>query len=338
MSESPFLKYKDVLVHDHRASARCLRAIALSMQEYSSETVNADDLAQLSPEHFEAAQALLKVYKEGLSTDREAKNVLREVAKNWPDYRNVPYGLYPFPDPETVFVEDQADLIEHLQPFFGIDLSVVNPEWSGYLTMLGPLEPTEHEYVGQATEDTPWHTRLLHTNWIGFKVEEGRYRLMGDPRYFFLHAGNEHLADPYVEARESLQAHYADQKAAYEAARKKYYESGVLLCPSDLAEHVPLHRVEQMAFVEQIGGVADFMKFPVSSLTLAYAECEKSGITAGYPCSPAGNPFHHVASVPAYHYQSWGADLVMMFYEPVEELVLFGFCWEDTESKERPNY
>lgn len=239
MSESPFLKYKDALVHDHRASARCLRAIVLSMQECSGYTVNAEDLAQLSPEHFEAAQALLKVYKEGLNTDPEAMSVLREVAKNWPDYRNVPHGLYPFPDTETVFVADQADLIEHLQPFFRIDLNVVNPEWSGYLTMLGPLEPTEHEYVGRATEDTPWHSPLLHTNWIGFKVEEGRYRLMGDPRYFFLHADNEHLADPYVEARESLQAHYADQKAAYEAARKKYHESGLLLCPSALAENAP---------------------------------------------------------------------------------------------------
>lgn len=90
-----------------------------------------------------------------------------------------------------------------------------------------------------------------------------------------------------------------------------------------------------MAFVEQIGGVADFLKLPASSLTVGYAQCEKSGITAGYPCSPAGHPFHHVASVPAHHYQSWGADRIMMFYEPVEQLVLFTFYCADSESTAR---
>lgn len=338
MNESPFLQYKDVLVHDRRASARCLRSIVLSMRECSDCSVNADDLAQLTPEHFEAAQALLAVYKDGLANDRAAMEVLREVEKHWPDYRTAPYGLEPFPDPEMIFVPDQAELIEHLQPFFGIDLSTVNREWTGYLTMLGPLEPTEHESVGQATEGTPWHNRLVHTNWIGFKVENGRYRLMGDPRYFFLHAGNEHLADPYVEAREQLVEQYARQKTAYEAARAKYRETGLLFCPSDLAEGVPAHRVEQMAFVEQIGGVADFSKFPASSLTLGYEECGKSGITAGYPCSPAGRVFHHVASVPGYHYQSAGADRVMMFYEPAEGLVLFGFYRRRGDSEDGLSY
>jgi hypothetical protein len=338
MSAPPFLRYKDVLVNDHSASAKCLRSIVLSMRGPYRYAVAADELGQLSPEHFDAAQALLSVYKKGLDKDPEAGDVLREIEQRWPDYRKVPYGLYPFPAPETVFVPDQADLIEHLQPFFGIDLNVVNREWSGYLTMLGPLEPTEHKFVGQATEDTPWHSMLLHTNWIGFKVEEGRYRLMGDPRYFFLHADNEQLGDPYEGARESLLALYADQKAAYEAAKKLYHDSGRLFFPSALAERVPLYDVEPMTFVEQIGGVADFSKFPNSSLSLSYVESEKNGVTAGYPRSPAGRLFHHVASVPAHHYQSWGADLIMMFYEPVEQLVLFTFYWEASEDEGRAGY
>lgn len=333
MSKSPFLRYKDVLVKDHSASAKCLRAIVLSMRGPHRYSVVADDLAQLSPDHFDAAQALLSVFKQGLDEDLQARDVIREVEERWPDFREVPYGLYPFPDPETVFVADQADLLEHLQPFFGIDLSVVNPEWSGYLTMLGPLEPTEHSFVGQATEDTPWHSILLHTNWIGFKVEEGRYRLMGDPRYFFLHEGNEQLGDPYEDARANVLAHYADQKSAYESVRKLYHESGRLFHPAQLAERVPLYDVERMTFIEQIGGAADYSKFPNSSLSLAYERSKKNGITAGYPVSPAGHPFHHVASVPAHHYQSSGADLIMMFYEPVEQLVLFTFYWEPGEDE-----
>jgi len=338
MSESAFLRYKDVLVNDYSASAKCLRSIVLSMRDRDRYVVTADDLGQLSSEHFDAVQALLSAYKIGLDKDPEAGAVLREIEQRWPDYRQVPYGLYPFPDPETVFVPEQAELIEHLQPFFGIDLSVVNPDWSGYLTMLGPMEPTEHQFVGQATEETSWHSPLLHTNWIGFKVEEGRYRLMGDPRYFFLHADNQHLADPYVEARTSLLEMYADQKAAYEAAKKLYQNSGRLFSPSALAENIPLYDVERMTFVEQIGGVADYLKFPISSLSLSYVESEEHGVTAGYPRSPAGHLFHHVASVPAHHYQSWGADLIMMFYEPVEQLVLFTFYWEAREDEGYAGY
>jgi len=104
-----------------------------------------------------------------------------------------------------------------------------------------------------------------------------------------------------------------------------YQETGQLFSPLELAENYPQYDLERMAFVEQIGGVADFSKFPISSLTLGYASIENGGITAGYPISPAGRPFHHVASVPAHHYQYLGADLIMMFYEPEEQLVFFTF-------------
>ena len=52
MTESPFLKYKDVLINDHSASATCLRSILLSMLNPCRYTIGAHDLAQLSPEHF----------------------------------------------------------------------------------------------------------------------------------------------------------------------------------------------------------------------------------------------------------------------------------------------
>lgn len=96
-----------------------------------------------------------------------------------PDYNERPYFLYPFPDPKDVFVPDQAELSQHLHPLFVINLYAVNPEWSGYLFMLSPLEPDEHHLVGDATEDTLYHSKMLQTNWIGFKLENGRYRLMG---------------------------------------------------------------------------------------------------------------------------------------------------------------
>lgn len=50
-------------------------------------------------------------------------------------------AIYPFPGPESVFVSDQADLIEYLQPLSRIDLNVVNRARSECLTMLETMEP-----------------------------------------------------------------------------------------------------------------------------------------------------------------------------------------------------
>lgn len=63
-------------------------------------------------------------------------------------------------------------------------------------------------------------------------------------------------------------------------------------------------------------------------MPLYIAESMNDGITPVYPKSPSGYPFYHVASVPAYYYQQLGADKIIMFYEPIEQLVLFTFHWE----------
>ncbi|WP_300627124.1 hypothetical protein [Pseudomonas sp.] len=186
--------------------------------------------------------------------------------------------------------------------------------------MLSPLEPYE-SLVGEMTEWDGYHGDLLKTNWIGFKVEHGLYRLCGDPRYFFLHEGNAQLADPHPDARADLQRHYAEQHAAFAATAERFKASGLLT----REEGDPLYPVE---FVSQLGGEVDgganwveTVEFPMQIVELD----PDRGDSNVYPLSPAGNRFFHVASVPGWHYRTAGADLIVMFYEPIESLVLFTF-------------
>ncbi|MFJ4348697.1 hypothetical protein [Pseudomonas sp. NPDC089401] len=237
-----------------------------------------------------------------------------------PDYRTPPAGMLPFPDADAVFVPDQLDLAHHLHPLFSLDISQVNPAWSGTLHMLSPLEPAEC-LVGDLTEGSGHHTDLLKTNWIGFQLENGRYRLCGDPRYFFLHPGNAALPDPHPGARADLEQHYAEQHASFAATVDAYRNSGVLARPD-------FDRGQPVEFVDELGGDVDARANWVETVEfpMEYVELDDDeDTTLAYPLSPAGNRFYHVASVPGWHYRSAGADAIVMLYEPVEGLVLFSF-------------
>lgn len=236
------------------------------------------------------------------------------------DFTQIPTGMQPFPANKDVFVADQLELANHLHPLFSVDLSQVNPDWSGVAHMLSPLEPYE-SLVGELTEWDGYHADLLKTNWIGFQLEQGRYRLCGDPRYFFLHEDNAQLADPHPGAREDLERHYVEQHRAFASTVERFNTHGRLA----REEGEPLNAME---FVTQLGGDVDGLANWVESVEFPMQIVELDpdrGDSNVYPSSPAGHRFFHVASVPGWHYRTAGADLIVMFYEPIEGLVLFTF-------------
>ncbi|WP_312935778.1 hypothetical protein [Pseudomonas sp.] len=239
------------------------------------------------------------------------------------EYTQVPQGMSPFPAAEDVFAPDQLELAAHLHPLFSLDIATLNPDWSGVLHMLSPLEPYEG-FVGQHTEQTGLHGDLLKTNWIGFTLENGRYRLCGDPRYFFLHRDNGALHTQFPELTAELQQHYAEQHQSYAATAEAYRASGTL---RRLETYI--RDPEPEAFVSQLGGDADggdnwVQSVPFPKEVISVDGSRRSPSTV-YPLSPAGRRFLHVASVPGWHYRTQGADMIVMFYEPVEGLVLFTF-------------
>ncbi|MGG6351660.1 hypothetical protein [Pseudomonas putida] len=325
MYESPFQTHADLLINGRDASAQYLQSFVLSMHDSNNYKFSAQELSSLSDAHFDIFIELAKNFRdEGRDSD-SFKKVCREMINRRPDYTQEPCGFYMFPEPEHVFVPDQTDLARHLHPLFSIDLSMVNREWSGELHMLCPLEPGEDRQVGFATEHTDYHSALLQTNWIGFKLEGRHYRLMGDPRYFFLHEENAGLSDPYPDTRSELTTCYEDCNSSFEAVREAYRKTGYLLDSYRLHYGESVDSRDRCPFVEQIGGDVDLWTVGMNGMPLYITESEYNGIRVVYPRSPSGHPFHHVATVPTYSYQLGGPEKIIMFYEPIEKLVLFTF-------------
>lgn len=235
--------------------------------------------------------------------------------------------LRPFPAAEDVFAPGQETLAKHLHPLVSIDLAAVRPEWSGWLHLLSPLEPCDG-LVGQYTEDE-FHAPLLRSNWIGFAVEDGRYRLLGDPRYFLLERSLEQTPAELHAERAELERHYEIENRSYQASRDHYREHGRLVRLNRFGSG-PSKDTTPQELLTQLGGVAESgcnweetVEFPL-----------EHGIGAGengedvvWPLSPSGRRFEHVASVPGWHYRHTGADLIVLFYEPVEQLALLTFDW-----------
>ncbi|MGO4262032.1 hypothetical protein [Lysobacter sp. TAB13] len=233
--------------------------------------------------------------------------------------------LRPFPDAGNVFAPGQESLQRHLHPLVSIDLSAVRPQWSGWLHLLSPLEPCDG-LVGQYTEDE-FHGELLRSNWIGFAVEDGRYRLLGDARYFLLERSLEETPPQLRGDRAELEKHYLAEERAYRVSRDYYREHGRLVRLNRFG-NAPSDDTTALDLVERLGGFADAgynweetVEFP-----LEYGQAE--GVEqAVWPLSPSGRRFEHVASVPGWNYRKTGADLIVLFYEPVEQLALLTFDW-----------
>lgn len=233
--------------------------------------------------------------------------------------------LRPFPEPDRIFVPGQESLQRHLHPLVSIDLAAVRPQWSGWLHLLSPLEPHDG-LVGQYTQDE-FHGDLLRSNWIGFAVEDGRYRLLGDPRYFLLERSLEQTPPQLRRDYADLEQHYQKQDRAYRVSRDYYRDHGRLIqlnrfgnAPGDDTTALPL--------ITQLGGTAEAgynwvetVEFPVE-----YGATDDVA-DAVWPLSPSGRRFELVACVPGWNYRSSGADLIVLFYEPVEKLALLTFDW-----------
>lgn len=73
--------------------------------------------------------------------------------------------------------------------------------------MLSPIESSEG-LPGDLSAELGVHNPMLTTNWIGFRVEDGLYKLCGSPRYFFMHPENSQVPEPLPGARAALQQHY----------------------------------------------------------------------------------------------------------------------------------
>ena len=228
--------------------------------------------------------------------------------------------LRPFPDPAAVFAGDVARARRLLHPLVSIELSAVDPAWSGWIHLLSPIEPVE-DYLGAGTER--FHSPYARTNWIGFRLDaDDRYEFLGDWRYFLAESD-----DVDVRSAPELVAAYAEQERWFTAYDRLFREHGRLI-PADVWARTgsgsevpqPLPFLEGWDEPGYAGNWADAEMFPLEIV-------EDGDDDLAYPLTEDGRRFRFIASVPGWNYRESGADSILLFFDPETRIALLTFDW-----------
>jgi hypothetical protein len=228
-----------------------------------------------------------------------------------------------FPDASKVFVEPVDRYFRHLLPLVSIDLSTVDQSLSGKVHLVSPVEPTDG-VIGEETWS--FHTYYCRSNWIGFKLNGlNKYELLSDFRFFEIeHDSNDE------ERAEELELQSSRFHAAYNLAIQRFHNYGSLRWFSTRTDKAP--RVEPEPILNQLGGPAPkgnwqgHSEFPLDNSDPANV----------VPLSMNGRKFQFIASATPWRYaqddgtsewMQFGADGILLFFEPVERIVLQTFEW-----------
>lgn len=110
-----------------------------------------------------------------------------------------------FPDPSSVFVDDQPWLADVVEPVLLVDLAALDPALSGWLPVVDPIEPADgvQGSVGDETEES--HDEHAGDSWMALRWEpDGRLRFLGR-RTFFLREALRERGEWHGSA---VEAHY----------------------------------------------------------------------------------------------------------------------------------
>jgi hypothetical protein len=213
------------------------------------------------------------------------------------------------PDDADVFVADQDWLGAVLHPLVSIDLSAVDPGWSGRVHLLSPVEPDDG-LLGDTTTDH--HDDHTGENWISFRVDDdGRYRFLGSRQYFA------------VEDNTEL---YTRAATEFAGTKVRYATAGALVWGD---EDDPARQRDgwgtDIAIVDQFGGdpgYGNWVGTPPAAFTLDRTD----------PVTPVlrladGRPFTFVAATAGYPWRNQGADGILLFFEPQTRTAVLTFDW-----------
>jgi len=218
--------------------------------------------------------------------------------------------LKAFPRPETVFADPIARYERLLNPFVSIGLSAIDPELSGWIHLVGPIEP----YDGCLGDfDEKYWGPFLRRNWIAFRVTaEDRYQLLGDFRSFEIEAAEAEGEQGHLEE------FYDQQHCSFSAHKAAFAKTGQVCRVSPRTEPMPA------AALSHLGGIAPVANMiwedaPASAFTYSDADAA--------PRTSDGRLYRFIAAVPGWHYRDAGADSILLYYDPVERIALETFVF-----------
>ncbi|MDO5099281.1 MAG: hypothetical protein Q4D85_11100 [Corynebacterium sp.] len=245
-----------------------------------------------------------------------------------PPLFHLPTSITAYPEPSSVFAGSAADIAfaaRLLLPLLSIDLNAVDPELSGTVHLLCPVEPHDGYYLGEGTEKH--HSTYACTNWIGFRLtDDNRYEFLGDWRYF--HVANPD--SPYAHDPE-LSKDYADTHASYLKHKDFYHQHRLLAHPGygnpldpELARTSPLAFLDWWHEPPVSGNWECEDAFPTTKMTVP---TESGTETATFPITDDGRPFRFIGAVPGYSYSDSGPDAILLFFDPETRIALLTFDW-----------
>lgn len=218
--------------------------------------------------------------------------------------------LKAFPQPDTVFVEPVARYQRLFNPLVSIQLSAIDPGLSGWVHLVSPIEPYDG-YIGDV--GTEYWGPYLQRNWIGFRVgADDRYELLGDFRFFEVEAAE---ADG---EKGHLQDHYDEQHSSFAASNAAFAKSGQVCRVDGGQEPTPVAALSQLGGTPEVGNMV-WKDIPGAAFT--YFDGDAA------PMTRDGRPYRFIAAVPGWHYRASGADSILLYYDPVERIVLETFVF-----------
>ena len=234
--------------------------------------------------------------------------------------------LRPFPAAEEVFAEPVLTYAEHILPLVSVDMSLIEPEWSGWFHFVLPIEPYDG-HLGQNTHQ--YHNYYLRENWIGFRGEDGRYKLLGDFRYFFLEnpPDDGRVSELYQGQRRLLEKHYRRARIRYEKQHQQYLDYGHIYHQFAKKDVNGRYKDEdRRPFIAELGGQPWFGNwsygFPLIEKPAVTEDCLEYRLAI--PLTEDGRQFQYVGCIEAFYYIDTDCD-VLLFYDPQERIVLFTF-------------
>lgn len=222
--------------------------------------------------------------------------------------------LRAFPAPETVFAKPVDRYARHLNALVSIDLAAVDPSLAGWIHLVSPIEPC-NGYLGMNGKEH-WGP-YLQANWIGFRLDAAdRYELLGDFRFFGVE--NTDGQEDYRGARKELEEFYDLQHASFELHKKVFADKGQVSQIRTAGGPI------EVAVVSQLGGRAPVMNLiweDVPAAAFTYSDDDAA------PRTLDGRLYKFIAAVPGWHYRNYGADAILLYYDPVERIALQTFVF-----------
>jgi len=222
----------------------------------------------------------------------------------------LPDGMIAFPDPAAVFSGDVAAHRRVLQPLASIPADWADRSWRGMLHFVAPIEPYEG-LLGEET--TEFHSGYCRTNWIGFRVESGKYTFLGDFRFFRINKtfdGEHALAN-----KQYWEDYYSKTEASFAEVKANFERTG------------KLHRrnYRPSPWLTTLGGESAAGNW--ASDRRVETVVGRDGREVAFPLTEDGRRFRFVGEVRGGAFRKNGADGVLLFLDPETQIALLTFEW-----------